>query len=235
MNSMYMYKGVPTGKVPETPSTNDCNVGATTEMRRHQEEIVRKFAPLVAYKEECNGAMFQDIVPVKSLAKLQTSTSSDQPLEIHTEQAFWEQRPTFISLACLRGDSNAVTYVLPLETLLQHLSAEDVEYLKKPMWVCRVDTSFILGGAKNTLHGPMPILRESSIVFDQDLMSGIVPKADLLIRKIVDIYEQYRTSIVLEAGDVLVLDNRIFLHGRSKFTPRYDGTDRFLIRCFARN
>lgn len=231
---MYTYK-VPTGKVPETPTTNDCNVGATTEMCRHQEEIVKKFAPLVAYKEECNGAMFQDIVPVKSLAKLQTSTSSDQPLEIHTEQAFSDERPTFISLACLRGDSNAVTYVLPLETLLKHLSAEDIEYMKKPMWVCRVDTSFLIGGAKNVLHGPMPILRESSIVFDQDLMSGIVPKADFLIRKIVDIYEQYRTSIVLEAGDVLVLDNRIFLHGRSKFTPRYDGTDRFLIRCFARN
>jgi len=81
----------------------------------------------------------------------------------------------------------------------------------------------------------MPILRESSIVFDQDLMAGVVPKADLMIRKIVDVYEQHRTSIVLEAGDVLVLDNRVYLHGRSKFTPRYDGADRFLIRCFARN
>ena len=228
-----MYK-VPTGTVPPTPRTNDRNIGATTEMCRHQEEIVRQFAPLVAYKEECNGAMFQDVVPVKALSSLQTSTSSDQPLEIHTEQAFWEQRPTYISLACLRGDPNAVTYVLSLETLLQHLSADDIEYLKKPMWVCRVDTSFILGGAKQKLYGPMPILRESSIVFDQDLMSGIVPKADFLIQKIVDVYERYRTGIVLEAGDVMVLDNRIFLHGRSKFTPRYDGTDRFLIRCFAR-
>jgi L-asparagine oxygenase len=231
---MYMYK-VPTGKVPETPTTNEWNVGATTEMCRHQEEIVKRFAPLVAYKEECGGALFQDIVPVKSLANLQTSTSSDKPLEIHTEQAFSEERPTYISLACLRGDSNAVTYVLSLETLLKHLSAEDVEYLKRPMWTCRVDTSFLLGGAKNRLYGPMPILRESSIVFDQDTMSGIVPKADLMIQKIVDIYEKHRTSITLEAGDVLVLDNRVYLHGRSKFTPRYDGTDRFLIRCFARN
>jgi len=230
-----MYKCVPTGKVPKTPSTNNYNVGETTELCKHQEEIVKKFAPLVSYKEECNGAMFQDIVPVKSLSKLQTSTSSDQPLEIHTEQAFSEQRPTFISLACLRGDSNAVTYILPLETVLKHLSTEDIEYLKKPMWMCRVDTSFILGGAKDVLHGPMPILREpSTIVFDQDLMSGIVPKADSMIQKIVDIYEKHKTSITLEAGDVLVLDNRIFLHGRSKFTPRYDGTDRFLIRCFAR-
>jgi L-asparagine oxygenase len=232
---MYMYKGVPTGPVPRTPTTNDCNVGATTELCKNQEAIVKKFAPLVAYKEECNGAMFQDIVPVKSLAKLQTSTSSDHPLEIHTEQAFWDKRPTFISLACLRGDPTAVTYVLSMETLLKHLSDEDVEYLKKPMWMCRVDTSFILGGAKNVLYGPMPILNGSSITFDQDLMSGVVPKADLMIQKIVDIYEKHRTSIVLEAGDVLVLDNRVYLHGRSKFTPRYDGTDRFLIRCFARN
>jgi L-asparagine oxygenase len=231
---MYMYKFIPTGKVPETPTTNKLNIGSTTELCKRQEEIVKKFAPLVSYKEECNGAMFQDIVPMKSLAKLQTSTSSDQPLEVHTEQAFSEERPTFISLACLRGDSNAITYVLPLYTILENMSSEDIEYLKKPMWMCKVDTSFILGGAKDKLHGPMPILTESSITFDQDLMTGIVPKEDLMIQKIVDIYEKHKKGVILEEGDVLVLDNRIFLHGRSKFTPRYDGTDRFLIRCFAR-
>jgi L-asparagine oxygenase len=102
------------------------------------------------------------------------------------------------------------------------------------MWMCRVDLSFILGGAKDNLRGPMAILQDDRLVFDQDLMTGLTPKADKMIKRIVEIYEAHKTGTVLEPGDVLVIDNSKVVHGRSKFIPRYDGTDRFLIRCFAK-
>ncbi|MEU7228064.1 TauD/TfdA family dioxygenase [Streptomyces chrestomyceticus] len=38
---------------------------------------------------------------------------------------------------------------------------------------------------------------------------------------------------VLEAGDLIVVDNRTAVHGRTAFRPRYDGQDRWLRRCFA--
>jgi len=232
---MFLYKCVPTGDIPQTPSLNTLHIGSHTELARRQSDIVQQYGTLVKYPEECDS-YFQDIVPVKSKSSLQTSSSSDQPLEIHTEQAFSEDRPNFLSLACLRGDPNAVTYLLSLETLLKHLSSEEVECLKKKEWLCRVDISFVLGGAEDTLRGPMAILQDdgTKLVFDQDLMMGMSSRADNLIAKIVDIYEQHKTGIVLETGDVLVIDNRKMVHGRSKFTPRYDGTDRFLIRCFAK-
>jgi L-asparagine oxygenase len=37
---------------------------------------------------------------------------------------------------------------------------------------------------------------------------------------------------VLAAGDVLLLDNARAVHGRSPFAPRFDGTDRFVVRSF---
>ncbi len=37
---------------------------------------------------------------------------------------------------------------------------------------------------------------------------------------------------VLEPGDMLIVDNRKAVHGRTGFTPRYDGEDRWLRRCF---
>jgi len=233
---MFLYKNIPTGIIPETPNTNTLNIGSKTELAKHQEEIVKRYAPLVSYKEECNGSMFQDIVPIKSLSSLQTSTSSETPLEIHTEQAFSDERPTFLSLACLRGDPNAVTYILTLEEILKHLTDEEVSLLKKPMWMCGVDLSFVLGGEEDSLRGPMSVLSEdaSEIVFDQDLMVGLEPDAKHMIRRIIEIWDEHKTGVTLESGDVLVIDNRIALHGRSKFSPRYDGTDRFLIRCFAR-
>jgi hypothetical protein len=38
--------------------------------------------------------------------------------------------------------------------------------------------------------------------------------------------------VVLEAGDLLVLDNTLVVHGRSPFPARFDGTDRWLQRAF---
>jgi L-asparagine oxygenase len=37
---------------------------------------------------------------------------------------------------------------------------------------------------------------------------------------------------VLERGDMVIVDNRKAVHGRTEFTPRYDGKDRWLRRCF---
>jgi L-asparagine oxygenase len=37
----------------------------------------------------------------------------------------------------------------------------------------------------------------------------------------------------LVPGDLAVVDNRVTVHGRTAFTPRYDGRDRWLQRTFA--
>ena len=37
---------------------------------------------------------------------------------------------------------------------------------------------------------------------------------------------------MLEAGDLLVVDNSVAVHGRTPFTARFDGTDRWLQRTF---
>ncbi|HRE02697.1 MAG TPA: TauD/TfdA family dioxygenase, partial [Ilumatobacteraceae bacterium] len=38
--------------------------------------------------------------------------------------------------------------------------------------------------------------------------------------------------VLLEPGDLLIVDNSMVVHGRSPFTPRFDGTDRWLQRAF---
>jgi L-asparagine oxygenase len=39
---------------------------------------------------------------------------------------------------------------------------------------------------------------------------------------------------VLEAGDLLIIDNNKTIHGRKPFQPRYDGTDRWVQRMLVR-
>jgi L-asparagine oxygenase len=63
-------------------------------------------------------------------------------------------------------------------------------------------------------------------------MKGITEEARNLINKIINIYYEKRISYNLSQGDILFIDNRRVVHGRSSFFPKYDGKDRFLIRSF---
>jgi L-asparagine oxygenase len=51
--------------------------------------------------------------------------------------------------------------------------------------------------------------------------------------KIVDIYYKQRIEHNLQPGEIILIDNNRAVHGRSPFFPKFDGNDRFLIRCFS--
>ena len=225
----FLHKGFPVDDLTEpTPENNKHNLGGTKKLARVQERLVGN---LVSYEAEANGSLFQDIVPNKYMADTQTSLGSAE-LEIHTEQAFSNLRPDVISLACLRGDPEAYTHLLPVECVIENMSRKEIELLHQPLWKIGVDLSFRCS-IDDTERGPIPILySDGRFVFDQDLMIGTTPEATRLVQKIVEIYYRHRTSICLEPGDILVIDNNRVVHGRSAFRPRFDGYDRFLIRCF---
>src|SRR5262249_4525142 len=46
--------------------------------------------------------------------------------------------------------------------------------------------------------------------------------------------ERVCRTAVLTAGELLLVDNDVVVHGRAPFTPRYDGTDRWLKRVNVR-
>lgn len=225
--------------LPCTPESNYENVGGTTNLAKIQALLMNLMGTMVAYEAEGYGNLFQDIVPVKTMAHQQTSTGSNYELEIHTEQAFSKLRPDILSLACLRGDKHAWTYVLNYQHILNHLNENEIEMLKQPLWKIGVDLSFKMHGKTfidGELRGPFPILQGTTenhiLVFDQDLMFGISQEADLLIDKIIDIYYKYRSSCNLVPGNIVFIDNRRAVHGRSSFSPKFDGWDRFLVRSF---
>jgi len=235
-----LFQGFDTEPV-ETPPDNKRKIGETTDLAKIQSILMNTLGQMIAYEAEGYGQLFQDIVPDKSMANNQSSIGSHTELEIHTEQAFSKLRPDFLSLACLRGDPNAQTYVLPLHAILDNLSQEDIELLKQPLWTTGVDLSFRLHGqefVEGDIRGPMPVLNTDSkgeigLVFDQDLMRGVNDIADDMLKKVVDIYYKDRIAHNLQPGEIIFIDNRRALHGRSPFFPNYDGKDRFLVRCFA--
>jgi len=47
-----------------------------------------------------------------------------------------------------------------------------------------------------------------------------------------EVVVEHQAAVVLEAGDLLIVDNDLAVHGRRPFSPRFDGTDRWLQRTF---
>jgi hypothetical protein len=226
-------------EIPNTPPDNNSRVGETTVLSKIQSMIVNYKSDMICYEAEGCGRLFQDVVPVKKMETEQTSASSKVVLELHTEQAFSNLKPDVLCLACLRGDLNAQTYVLPIKKILEKLSNEEIEMLYEPLWMIGVDLSFKLNEiefVEGELRGPIPILNGTKedpiLVFDQDLMTGITDKANLMIKRLIDIYHTSKIGHNLKSGEIILIDNMRATHGRSSFTPRYDGNDRFLIRCF---
>lgn len=239
-----LIKNVPidNASIPPTPVVANYpnKIGETTSLARVQCILLSVISEMIAYEAEGDGRIFQDVVPIQSMEKQQTSLSSSVELEIHTEQAFSQLRPDILSLACLRGDPNAYTYVLPVHRILDNVSSFEKTILETPLWKTGVDLSFKLHNTEfidGDVRGPLPIIygneTDPFLLFDQDLMTGITPRANTLIKDICNIYYKNRVEYSLEPGDIILIDNRRAVHGRSSYVPKYDGTDRFLIRCFS--
>ena len=226
--------------VPKTPDNNNSKIGETTLLAYIQSILLNVIAEMISYEAEGHGELFQDIVPIKNMENEQTSVGSNTELEIHTEQAFSKLRPDILSLACIRGDPLAQTYILPINYILQHINDHEHELLRLPLWKTGVDLSFKLNGndfIEGDIRGPFPIISgnytDPKLFFDQDLMFGVNEESNNLIKKIISIYYTYRNQHNLQSGEIILIDNMRAVHGRSPFYPKYNGYDRFLIRCFA--
>jgi L-asparagine oxygenase len=222
-----------------TPPNNTYHIGENTILAKIQGLLLSFMGEMISYEAEGCGCLYQDVVPTKSMENEQTSLGSNKELEIHTEQAFSKLRPDLLSLACLRSNPEARTYILPVKTINNNINPEEFEMLREPLWKTGVDLSFKLHGEEfleGDIRGPMAILQKSIVdpflVFDQDLMTGITESSQQMIQKIIDIYYEHRIFHVLQPGDIIFIDNNRAVHGRSPFMPKYDGFDRFLIRCF---
>jgi hypothetical protein len=184
--------------LPKTPDNNNNKIGETTILARIQSILINVIGEMISYEAEGYGRLFQDVVPVKKMENEQTSIGSNTELEIHTEQAFSKLRPDILSLACIRGDPLAQTYIVPVNYILEHMNIKEREILRLPLWKTGVDLSFKLNAndfIDGDIRGPFPIISgdepDPKLVFDQDLMFGTTEEANLLIKKIINIYYSF--------------------------------------------
>lgn len=184
------------------------------------------------YASLYEGRLVQHVTPVAGREDAQTSEGSDT-LAWHVEDGHRDDRCDFFGLLCLRGQTGAATLVAPARSLTLPAAVERT--LREPRFAVAPDVAH---GADPTpdlpavavLTGPA---RDPEIRFDAVYQRPADPgdvDAATALKVLADAVEQAAVAHVLEAGELLIVDNRRVVHGRTLFRPRHDGTDRWLLR-----
>lgn len=228
-----VLRGLPVGDLPLTPESPTARYEKALVSEFTLLTVARRLGQPVGYLPEHGGDLIQNLVPTKSNADRQVSTSSKVQLMFHTEAAFHPHRPKYLLLLCLRGDERAFTTLSSIFEVLPNLDDDVVDTLFQPRFRTAVDESY-LNGRSNVLGQLMPVLRgertRPTMVFDADLMVGTDEAADEALRALSAAVEAQHTGVALQAGDMLIVDNNVAVHGRSPYEPRFDGYDRWLQR-----
>ncbi|MDH2425016.1 TauD/TfdA family dioxygenase [Sphaerisporangium sp. TRM90804] len=243
-SGVLLLKGLPVDpELPPTPADPRARVRFVNPL---SELWLAAFAQAlgepIGYRQEKNGQIFQNVVPTPQNAERLSSESSSLLLDYHTETAFHPFMPDYVLLHCLRPDheKSAMTISASLRMALPRLSARDRAILSEPLYRTGIDYSF---GSPNGQKGNGPLLRvlygdpfDPYITVDPDLMVGIVPEAAAALKRLHAVLNEVRRWARLDTGDLLIIDNRRAVHGRSQFQARYDGHDRWLQRvCVVRD
>jgi L-asparagine oxygenase len=187
-----------------------------------------------AFQPEKSGALVQNVVPVPGQEEFQGNAGS-VVLSFHNENAFHEHRPDFLMLLCLRADHDQVAGLRTacVRTLLPMLDDETRTALFSDEFVTEPPPSFNAAGGSTSPH---PVLfgapEDPDMRVDLSATTPLTPRAEAALAELGRLFTATSRTAKLIPGDVAIVDNRVTVHGRSAFRPRYDGADRWLQRTF---
>lgn len=219
--------------LPGTPSVPDSVEHRATVPASVAMLLGHQLGDVFAFRNEKHGALVHNVVPVPALADSQSNAGSVE-LELHNENAFHPHRPDLIGLLCLRSDheGKAGTLISSIRQAWVLLDDADVTILREPRFVTVAPPSFGPGQA-TAAHGVLSgAYDDPNLQVDFNATSAIDDQAAAALRRLGDALTRVSSVLVLRAGEMVFLDNRLVVHGRTKFTPRYDGNDRWLHRVY---
>lgn len=195
--------------------------------------LAQQLGDVFGFRDEKNGAVVHNVVPLPAQAGSQSNAGSVE-LELHTENAFHPHRPDHVGLLCLRGDHDgkAGTLVSSIRKALALLDDADTTLLWEPRFVTRSPPSFRAGGAPSA-HGVLSGLSDDpNLRVDFNATRATDDAAAGALRRLGEALMGVSSTLILRPGEMVFLDNRLVVHGRTEFTPRYDGGDRWLHRLY---
>ncbi|MDF1779827.1 MAG: TauD/TfdA family dioxygenase [Alcanivoracaceae bacterium] len=211
----------------------------------------------ISYGTENNGELFVNLVPIDGQGAY--AEKSKNAMRGHTDAAsfpFSGERdhdqpriapsPDLVTLIGLRNPSKVPTTIMPLKKVVSGLDQQTIEVLQEPRFSIRPQKTFIEGmqkklGRVHVLHR-VPLLRilRTSLLSIRYSHSSVVSydSADSVSEEACNRLQQACAhsveELVIEPGDILVINNRSCLHGRRSLGEE-GNNGRWLIRAYGLN
>jgi Fe(II)/alpha-ketoglutarate-dependent arginine beta-hydroxylase len=206
---------------------------------------------VIAWSTQQDGAVVHDIAPIKNHKNEQLGSGSTEELTWHTEDAFHPCRGDYLGMICMRNPDRVATTFAALD--VSALDQRTVRLLFEPHYTIRPDESHlrknrvgpITGEFLEFAHSQIDQMNEKpekiSVLFgspdapycrlDPYFMDPPEnPDAREALEHLIQLVASQLEEIVLEPGEICVIDNFKAVHGRRPFKARFDGTDRWLKR-----
>lgn len=226
-----MMEGIPTPRDFKALKRAQKAFPSLEKIDRHLTVNSMRYGRVYGFIQEQRGATVQNLFPIKKNEGTQISSSSKTTLEMHTETAFHRWRPEIVGLFCVRDDPMAGTNVAALPDIIEQLDQHTIKALHKPLFRTSLDESFQNPNQPNAYITTSVLSDNStSLTYDRALMTGMTDETQDALSKLSDAIDKVTETIVLKTGELLLLNNRTAVHGRTPFQARYDGTDRWLKR-----
>lgn len=218
----------------KTPLASACHIGIYQ---------LANISP-ISYQSENNGFLFRHVVPSIHSRNDKSSHGSTHTFGHHVDNPDLpllseeiEQKsgcPEYLSLMALRADLKVRSNFVLLDDILSNLSQGVIKALSQPHF--RIDRPDSFG---QEVHTVLPLLtydeegtalcrydRENTTPLNEQAAAALV----MLDAQLKD--TSLQNSINYQPGDLLIIKNQRLLHSREGFSPRDDGTDRWLMRLF---
>ena len=183
------------------------------------------------------GAICNRIIPIKSHENIYNhSGGSSNTFDFHTEDAFLENKPDYISLYCIRNYEKAYTNLSYVKK--QQLKKSTLDLLLKEKFLMKPNHHYyhsISKTEKGLMSKVISLNNDSQYLnlcinfnmINYDEFSEENRNALLELKNIVD---RNKIEIILNTGDAIYIKNSIALHSRTSYTPQYGNYSRWLCR-----
>lgn len=199
----------------------------------------------VVYQGENDGHLIRHVCPMMQAedkissqgAKYDFYPHVDNPdLAITGEEASQTLGgcPDTLTLLCLRKQQGVNTSLLKLDQVLSTLPSDVKNTLAKPIFKIKRPASF---AEEASIEGVPVIVKDKGVWysrFDWHNTIGMTLEAESALEKMrfVTLERDLWFTVPLEPGDAVTFLNQRTMHTRNAFEPRFDGTDRWLLRVF---
>ncbi|WAL62958.1 TauD/TfdA family dioxygenase [Amycolatopsis cynarae] len=234
-----VIRGIPIDALPPTPDSY--TTGFLTE---HSTSgflllVAGLLGSPVGYADEKGGTLIHEVHPVRG-EETRIENTGARNLGFHTENAHHPLRPDFLGLLCLRQDRAGLgaSRLSSVREAAEGLSAETIAILRSPVFHSLYPTSFTRGSAgERPSSPPHPVISGEDdgllMRFDAHNTYSYDSRGKAALRELSAALDASCREIMLEPGDLILIDNHVAAHGRSAFTPRYDGNNRWLRRFYS--